>query len=353
MFSLRSLFGGAKACAVDFEDDRLLLVEAAMRGTLVTPRAISSVTLLSGLLENGIILDQKATSDALHLAYQKGSPHPFTTKDVIAELPDVHIFMRHLTIPIPADEKALEADVLAQARLSIPIELEENAWDFQVLAKNETSYEILFAAAPAEIVRMYEETVALAGLRLVALEPESISIARAVIRAEDLGARKGVVLLDLGGRGSTISFVDAGGIRLTISRPEGGRMITEALMKKGKLMEEKAEKKKRDKGMEDPQVATVVQMVLAPLIEEFQKAKSFYEQTTQNTVEKILCIGGTGRLTGILPFLTETLACPVESGAPRLSITIDGLEPERSASVIGLAMRAARLLPGLSFIVPD
>lgn len=342
--------GRPKAFALDFSDMTVQLLEVHGHNHGLRATSQRHLNIPDGLIENGVILDQQAVAEILQKLVAESQPEPPKSKKVVAELPESQTFIHHFSIPIDTPKNEFQDAVLQQVGNTMPINLDEFAWDLQILHRSTTSIEVLFAAAPAEIAASYEQTLLLAGLELVVLEPESMALSRALISPDALKNGACVSVLDLGGRGSTLIFEDQAGLRLSVTRPEGGRSISQHIAKKLKVTEKAAEQRKCEKGLEDPELKPAIQEALAPIIEEFQAASEYYQQINGQPVSQLVLAGGTSRLKGLSEELQEKLGIPVGLGIP--PIAIDGVDPQQLAVLSGLAMRASSLLPGINFIVP-
>lgn len=350
MSFLSSVFGGPKAFALDCSDMAIQLLEVQGHGSNLHATSHRHITIPDGLISNGVIMDQKAVSEILQKLVAEASPEPPKSRKVVAELPESQTFMHHFSIASDTPKNDIQEAVLEQVAKTMPINLDSFAWDFQILSKTSTSIEILFAAAPAEIAASYEQTLMLAGLDLEVLEPESMALTRSLIHPDALKDGSCVSVIDIGGRGTSIILVDQNGLRLSVTRPEGGQSITQRIAKKLKLTEKEAERRKCEKGLSDVALRPAIIDALEPIVAELQRAREYYERMSGQPVNRLVLAGGSSRLRGIAEEFQNQLSLPTELGTP--PIAIDRVDPQELAVVSGLAMRACTLVPGINFIVP-
>lgn len=310
--------------------------------------AASRVELPPGVVEDGVILDQDKLAEAIRHAVDEAKPAPPKTKRVVAELPESRTLTHHVQVERTVKPRDLPERVLELAKDVLPINLDEYRWDYQVLGQNETTYEILVAAAPKDLVQTYEQTLMLAGLNLDALELESMALTRASIKSVKLPAGEATVVMDMGGRVTTFAFVDAEGLQLSATFPIAGDALTAAIASSLKIKPEDAEKQKRSKGFKDAAMAKAMQDALASLVEEFKKAQGFYEARHLHKVTSILLAGGSSAMPGIGEALTQSIGIPVELAT--IPFELPNMNPSQTVVVAGLALRATKLSPGLSFI---
>jgi len=337
---------GPSAFAIDFSDRSLRLL--ALRGMRV--RASAYVEVPEGVIEHAEIKDQEAVSELLRGLVNDASGKKLSAHHVIAGIPEAQVFSMHITVPNEASGEALDQLVLKQAADLLPFTLDMLAWDYTILSTGETDYNILFVAAQKEIVQGYVNTVMLAGLDLIALEPEATSLTRALVSKSMVTDDKAVAIIDIGGRGSRLVFADRLGQQLAVSKPIGGGNLTEALAKKKKISITKAEREKIKLGMSGA-VKGIAETVYEPLVAEFLKAQAFYEGKTHRKVTQVVLSGGAGQMEGLNDFFQKTIALPVI--LPQSTVLLDDETPATMAVLTGLALRSKKPKSGLSFVIPD
>lgn len=364
-----SLFSRPKAFGLDLSDNTLHLLEVKGRNSEDVTSSIH-LELPSGLIADGNIMDQAALVEHIRTAYAEAQPHRPRTNHVVSALPETYIYTHHFRISRDVSKKDLLDAVYKQAEVTIPINLDEAAWDFEVLTETEEGKEVLFAAAPAEVVELYEQTLILAGFDLKILELESMALSRALTPLEpellsplakrgkellsplakggDRGVDESVAILDIGGRVSNLVFLNASGIQLAVSSPVAGNALTEALSGEFKLKIDQAEKQKRSKGLTDPKLAKVISKTLKSLLNEFNEARTFCERKVNKKIKKVVLAGGSSALPGLTEELQKVLGIEVLLGAPPFQAA--SYAPYQIATVSGLALRARDLSPGINFI---
>ncbi len=345
---LSGLFGPG-AFAIDLSDRSLRLLALGGAGGKQI-RSTSEVEVPEGLIQHAEIKDQEAVSELIRTLVEEAGPKKVSSNKVIVGVPEAQVYSMHVTAPKELNGEELDALVLKKATNFLPFTLETIAWDYNILSTGELEHDILFAAVRKEIVQAYANTVMLAGLDLIALEPEATSLTRALVSKDLVEEEKAVAIIDIGGRGTRMVFADALGQQLSISKAIGGMMITEALAKKKKLTAGRAEKKKIKDGLKG-EVKEIVEKIYDPLIKEFMEARAYYEGKTKRKVTTVLLSGGAGQMKGLDAFLTEKIGLQVT--LPEMPLSTDEMENDITAVLAGLAMRAKNPKLGLSFVIPD
>jgi type IV pilus assembly protein PilM len=344
---LSSVFGVPAAFALDISDSTLQIMEVGGRD-LGKVASFSHTDIPKGLMENGRVLDQPKLAEAIRNAIKTASPRKPRTKKVVAELPESQTFTHHFSVERQAGRQNLREAVRLLAEETMPFALAEYVWDFEVLNATDEASEILFAAAPKELVEAYKHTLLLAGLELRILESESMALTRSIVEIKKIPTESLGVVIDIGGRATTLAFVDSNGLELSINIPVAGDSLTAAISTALKIDEAAAEKLKREKGFQDPKAAEAMRAAFSPLIKQYQQATSYIQTKTRRTLRGALLAGGSSALPGIVDELKTMLGLPVDFGKPPFSV--NGLLPHQIVVVSGLAMKAKKLSTGINLV---
>ncbi|MFA4954789.1 MAG: pilus assembly protein PilM [Patescibacteria group bacterium] len=342
-------FSRPQAFALDFSDLKLRLLEVRIRGKNCSATSFKSVKIPEGIMEHGLIRDQNFLAELIQDTYEHAQPRRPLSKKVVAELPEAQTFLHHFHLPRELEKEALEKELLRQVEMTIPFGLSDMAWDYTVLNASGELKNILFAAASAEVVEAYEHTLALAGLHLVALEPESSALTRSIAPQHSIEPGKAYALIDFGGSYSSTLFVDAEGIELSLTHETGGLILTQAVAKELKIFDDAAELRKCEKGFNDKEVGTCAEVFLQPIVKEFEQARAYVERLTGNKVVKIILCGGMSQMPGLGEYMGKTLKLPTEQAV--IPLKLEGINPTELSVVTGSALRGSKLSGGLNFIL--
>ncbi len=344
MSIIKTLLGAPQAFALDISDTdiQMLEVKGIKNGTV---RAFARTDIADGIVKDGLILDQAKLAEAIRAAVDACRPNKPSTKKVVACLPDTKT-VTHLFEFDTVSDKILRETVRQMATQTVPFNLEEMVWDFAVRSRTGERTSVMFAAAKKDLVQAYEHTCALAGLGLSILEPESLSLSRAVVDRIKLKPNELISVIDIGGRSAIIAFIGRLGMRLTVDSPIAGRALTEAIANANKIDAAAAEKLKREKGFRDATAAEAMRDAMKPLIEEFHRAKNHLLRRNDVTLTRVFIAGGSSAMPGIVEELKTSLESETALAVP--PFTISGFSPNQLAVVCGLAIRAKKLSTGIN-----
>ncbi len=246
-----------------------------------------------------------------------------------------------------SEESKLSSSPFAKAR-------ESNYLDY---------FDVLIAALPKKTVDPYISCLKKANLKPLALEIESLAIARALIKNE--ATVSPVLLIDLGETRTGFVVFSGNSLKFTSSIPVSSQSFTEIISKALKINPAEAEELKIQYGLQTDtkkkgsQVFEALIPALSDLIEQIKRYLNYYQTHASHEhlppdgkgVAKILLCGGGANLKGLPLFLNTYFKIPVEIGNPWINILP---EPQKEApelplekslsytTALGLALRGLK-----------
>lgn len=327
-----------------------------------------------GIIKGGEIKNDNTLARTIETALKQVQGEKIKTKHVIVSLPEEKAFLQVIQMP-KVPEEDLASAVVYEAENYIPTPLEEVYLDFQVVPpihNNLDYYDILIAALPKQTVDPYVSSLKLAGLEPVALEIESLAVARAVIK--DGITTSPVLLIDFGATRTSFIIFSGHTLRFTFSISVSSNNFTEIIAKALGMNFSKAEslkikygltgktKTNKQKGRvkkEERKIFEALIPALVDLTQQIRKHLEYYHTHAKHEhlpsgnkkVSKILLCGGGSNLKGLPELLSLELKLPVEIANPFINIlpeqkikTIE-ITKEQSlgyATALGLSLRAIK-----------
>lgn len=350
------LFGSSRIIGLDIGDASIeaALVDVSGKQPVWLSRARAELPL--GLIERGMVRDAKAVADIIRSMMSTAAPRPFNVREVIVNVPDQQSVSRLLPLPRPVPRERLLPIVSQDAAGFVPYPLEDVRVDYTSVTHGETN-EVFYAAAPEVVLKNIEAVVTAAGLSLAAFDLETLALARLFAGADTEGAQ---LILDIGTETTTMSIVDAEGLRRSAVLDFGGAHLARALAEKDKLPIDRAELLKRKAGYA-PDVAggrifLILQKVTQGLIAEVRRSVDEYERSVGTKIAQLTVAGGAALTPQITEYVGGALGMPARLGDP-VALGMVGV-PEAvtredavlHANAIGLALAARdSRLPHLSF----
>ncbi len=314
-----------------------------------------------GIIKGGEVENEDALAEILINAVKNPAEGKLTTKHVAFSLPEEHSFIRILQLPKMNEEETKEA-IKWEIEQNIPLGIDEVYFDWQVVnsgGKKLNHQDILIAAIAKNIADPYISAIRKAGLVGVVMEPESISVARSVIK--DLYSDVPTLIVDIGSTTTSFIIFSENTVRFSSSVPIAGNKMIELISDKLKVDKKEAKRLFYDIGFDkkldkDGKVSEVLDSIFFELTSQLRNYISFYEghsdhdhNTKDKRIQKILLSGGVANLYGIVTYISSALKIQTEVANPWINILKGSLNEIPSISyrkslgyttALGLAIRS-------------
>jgi type IV pilus assembly protein PilM len=343
---------------LDISDNsaKLLSLQKDKKEQLST-RTFTYLTLEEGTVDNGNILDEKKLTNILKDAFKEIS---LSNYRAILALPESKAFLDLYSIDSSLKGVALKNKLIELAGKNIPFEPENTYFDYKEVGfdKKNNKKLFLYIASPKETVDKYLKVCQQAGLEILAVEGESLSLKRSLVGYQD--DKESVLLLDMGARTINLSIAYQNDIYLSSVILKGGNQLTKKIADEMKLSFEEADRLKISRGVrkesKQDKISKILEDFCDPVIQEIQEQITFYFKQTNRKIDRVIVCGGSSLMTGVDNRLQEKLELKVERINPwkkhQIAITsengkiyLEKEDPLLYATVIGLALRGLQLKP--------
>lgn len=236
------------------------------------------------------------------------------------------------------DNDSLKRIVPIEARKYIPIPVTEVTMDWFVVPKEEAEesafaelaqktplqvrgQEVLLVAIHNDILQQYQTLAATAGIKVEFYEIEIFS----TIRSSLGHGIAPIVVVDFGASTTKIYVVERGIVRMTHMLTLGGQHLTEILMRSLNWEFEKAERVKRERGLEDStaysideneRIKTALLSTLSRVFSEVNRVILSYGQRYNKNISRVVFAGGGASLPGLQAAAKSALGNEVEMANP-------------------------------------
>ncbi|OHB22734.1 MAG: hypothetical protein A2939_03940 [Parcubacteria group bacterium RIFCSPLOWO2_01_FULL_48_18] len=302
---------------------------------------------MSGVIQSASMkLVDTETVELLRVLLKRVKP---SSKIAIASLPNFSGFMTLLELPEMHPDELTQA-IGFQAREHIPLPLEEAFIDWSSVGTvsdgNLTKQLILLIAVPMDAVHNYQTIFNEVGLKLIAVELDSVSLVRAAIQNDPTPT----VIADIGSQTTTVIVADQGFLRLTFNSETAGSDLTTSISNSLTLGPRRSEEMKKTRGLVnrsgEEELSTLMLPLIDVIINEVRRGIETYEEKYKTKVERVMLAGGTANLPNIEEYFSSQLRLPVVKINPfghmsyptELAPITKELGPLLSVS-IGLAMK--------------
>ncbi|MEY3911457.1 MAG: hypothetical protein RJB43_991 [Verrucomicrobiota bacterium] len=130
---------------------------------------------------------------------------------------------------VPQVERARQAQIVAfEAQNAIPYPLNEVMWDSQLMASDGVEAEVLLFALRTEIATRIATLVTSTGLRPMSIQAAPLLDSQA-FRLGGGSSAEEVLIVNVGARSTTLSFVGPGGVNIQTAANMGGNLLTQGV----------------------------------------------------------------------------------------------------------------------------
>ncbi|MDP3964101.1 MAG: type IV pilus assembly protein PilM [bacterium] len=309
-----------KTFGLDVSDRVIRAVELKGQGKSLAFEAYSWLELPEGVIRSGEILEPAAFSEAVKECLNRPRTGRFTTKRVIACLPERKSFIKILDLS-KSDETAIEEKIGWEIVQHVPYNQEEIYLDWETLQTDDPeTTRVITNTTPRTIADTYVSALEEADLQPVNLVIESLAIARSLFTDEQ-EKEANALIIDLGRQRTSFFIFDRGAVRFSASAQNiSGSLMTKLIAEKLRLTEEQAEQAKRLCGLDPSRGKAAIPKLLMPVIDRLIQRSfriiNFYKNSVPDgrNVEKVVLVGGGANLRNIAKEMTQIMNYPVEIG---------------------------------------
>ncbi len=286
---------------LDVSDLSIKLIQLKKQSGKIKIQAIGKIDLPPGVIDDGQIVSQEQLVLALKKLMTNLKYGKIHNDEVVLNLPENKTFIK--LIKITKNPNPIEETISQEIEKHIPMSIDEIYFDWQIIEDQPDYQLVLIGAAPQIIVTQYIDLMEKIKLSTVALEIESISLCRSLLKEEfspekrDLPKNYGII--NISAQSTNMTIYSKNTILFTVSMPISGEKITQTIAKELAIDPSQAEKAKIICELDEKKARGVIKNVLSEMIDDLvgkiDEALSFYESHFFDRgpiTEIILCGGG-------------------------------------------------------------
>lgn len=275
-----------------------------------------------------------------------------TTRNVAVGIPSNKTFVTIVDLPKMTPQE-LKSTIKYQAEQFVPMSADEAKIDFAILGNSPVAadkIEVLLASVSNKFSESRMDMLEAIGLDVVALEPDSLAIARALTPANSQSAQ---MIVDMGEYATDIIITLNGAPRLVRSIPTGGQSLLKAAMQNLNIDENQARQFVYKFGLDETKLEGQIYRALLSTVDvissEVQKSIKFFSTRYQSTsIGGIVTSGAAALLPGFHQYLSKAAGnVPVQAGNSWQNVSYHNKAHEQLMSinhqfavVVGLAERS-------------
>lgn len=241
-----------------------------------------------------------------------------STNNVVVGLPSSKVFLTVVDVDRLSPQE-LDKTIRFQADSLIPTPLSESKIDWALLGdspKEKSKVELLLASASNDFIEHRLDMLESIGLNVVAFEPESLALTRALLAPDTMAPH---LLLDMGDNASDLVITLNDAPRLIRSIPIGTQAIIKAAMQNLSIDEKQAQQFVFKFGMSkdklEGQIYNAIESTTGSLVAEIEKSIKFFNtRYPNNRLERVIMTGGASALPEFPLMIANKFGVSVEIG---------------------------------------
>lgn len=239
-----------------------------------------------------------------------------STRNCVVAISELSVFSRLLTLPKVADDE-IEESIHYALKPLIPVPIDTVNVTFMMVdeVKNPSGDMVNWyaVAAPKPLVERYTKIIEKAGLTLLAIETESLSITRMVFFTHKIPVGKNVMIIDIGAETTNMIIARNSAVIFSQSISTGSNSMTKIIASDFGIDEDQAEKYKVAYGLDftagDGKIAKSIEPIVQIILGETSRTLTYLrERIVGEGITSIYLTGGGAGLKGLDAYIKEKLA---------------------------------------------
>ncbi|MEX2006748.1 MAG: type IV pilus assembly protein PilM [Candidatus Saccharimonadales bacterium] len=259
------------------------------------------------------------------------------SKNVVANLPSNRVFTTVIDMDRMAPEQ-LAQTINYQADSIIPTPLEQSKIDWAIIGnspKDPKKVEVLLSSVANSFIEARLDMLEAAGLNVIAFEPDSLALMRAVIPPDTHTPQ---LILDVGSVATDLVVAMGGAPRLTRAIPIGASTLIRAASQNLNIEPAQAQQFVAKFGVSrDKLEGKIYNAIIATvdnLMAEIEKSIKFFQSRYPNTkLERIIVTGGASSLPEFPLYIANRFGINVEIGNAWRNVSFSGSRQNELLSV--------------------
>lgn len=310
-------FINKKSIGLDISDYSLEVVEMERKGGKMNVLSCNRIILEPGIVEKGRVVHPEELGKTLQRALETARPHPIKAKRIFFVLPENHVFVHlfslnnHGVEPQRMAKEILEKIIFEEVQKNIPLDPHDLIFNYRRRNKEQ----ILVVAASKKIIEEWDYFFRKCGLQNEFFDSATLAVYRGLLGKP---GSEPICIVDMGSKITNVMIFDDMGARYVYALPTGGDALAKKIVRSLRISYAKAEQEMMETGLGNSRnkIYQILVKGLANLVEEIHASNEYFAKNTGVQVKRVILIGGTSNLKGIVEHLQNHFDATVELGHP-------------------------------------
>jgi len=300
---------------IDLGDYTLKVVDLKISGKNIELQSIGSTEVKANIVES---LSEKGLDELVKKTKELLKSSKIRTKNCVASIPESSIYSRLVTLPSMPDSEIDEAIHWA-AKPLMPVDIEEMNVSYSKIDEyNKDGKKFVnwyVVGANKSLIQKYLNFFSKCGLKLLAVETESLAIAR--MFTVNYNIYNDSMIVDIGAENTNIIVERNGSILFSQTQNVGSNAINKVISSDYGVSDAEAEEYKKQYGLDfnqgEGKIASSIAPVVDQIIAEINKTIAYYKnKITGNGLSKVYITGGGSSMPLLDSYMNQKLSIEVE-----------------------------------------
>jgi Tfp pilus assembly PilM family ATPase len=314
-----------KSIGIDIADHSIEIAEASKGGGAVRVLSLGRVVLAPGVIVNGRIKDREKLEKAFRMLFDSAKPRPIKAVSIYLGLPERQVFSHGFEFE-PKNKSEDEAIINNETRTNIPIESANLIYSYGIVKiksinaenKEVIKNKVTVVAADRETIAEWEEFFKKFKIEILGFDIESYAVYRGLFKKDPSYP---VCIVDIGSSTTNIFIYSNGALCYSHTINKAGEMFTKNIAEIRKSADGatigmvdaeglKIETGLLKTGQYKDEIYLVLSNALRSIQAEIKIALDYYKEKADKNVMKIILVGGSSRMKGILDYFSMNMQTP-------------------------------------------
>lgn len=307
-----------KSVGLDISDHTIEAAELIKGGNNIRLSNLGRADLEKGIVVNGRIKNKERLSEILKDVLEKAQPKPITTKSLVFGLSESCVFT-HIFKVRGIKNDNLEKEIIEELKTTIPIDHKRLIYDYRVFEpynysifntlnkekelKGDRDNFVRLVAVEKNIIFEWNNFFKESGFEVEIFDVESLATFRGMF---DEYPKSPVCVVDIGANKTKISIFTMFGLEYSFLLSVAGDVFTDIVIEHLNLDRATAESMKKKNGLiyeKDKDLENKIKSKFKEIIRELKLNINYFENKTNQVVDKIVFIGGSSKMNGLMDYL--------------------------------------------------